>query len=181
MSNTQVISLRISNKNLAACLEFEELLTGVPSVQLTSSITLLIESSISLLTENKKLPKFSDFTAQEKINDFLRRTGKTKIGKREIFRTSMSLLTVPSDSEKGNRNKNFAPFTEEVPRESTTEQEQEPKEEIVCLERRKNEREILEEYEEEIEREVEGIQLEEELSLLNKIFMPLKKEKENGE
>jgi len=195
---SQVISLRISNIDLAGCLEFEELLSSSPSSKLSSSISLLITSTLKLLKENKKITEFNNFSAEEKIRAFLLSTGRTVIGKKELISLSSSFLALEEkrneegkiakkafspanfssppracDVDKGNSDVLAGKENSDV---STGEEERKEETEtlpIVCLERRKNEREILESYEKEIEKEVEEIIAEEELTLLQKIFMPI--------
>ena len=189
---SQVISLRISNIDLAGCLEFEELLSSSPSSKLSSSISLLITSTLKLLKENRKISEFNNFSAEEKIKDFLLSTGRTSIGKKELI--SLASSYIPFKEER--RKEDFSPANFSSPpracdvdkgnsdvlagkeKSDVSTGEEERKEEtetlpIVCLERRKNEREILESYEKEIEKEVEEIIAEEELTLLQKIFMPI--------
>jgi len=192
---SKVLSLRISNKNLASCIAFEELLKDIPSAKLTTGITLLIESSIRLLNSNGTLPTFTDFEAEEKIKDFLKNTGRSVIGKEEVLKRAQKLESIRSRTAP--RNSDLSPFIATTPPdppllEPEGEETEIPTEEkptrMECYDRRETERleekQIINAFEEEIEMEVEVIRAEEDLELMKKIFLfstETETEKEKGE
>lgn len=191
MKASKVISLRLSNQMLANCLEFEELLKGSKSEKLSSSVVLLIESSLKLLRENKRVSSFTEEKALYFLEDFLKRNNRSFIGRERLLEKGSKKVRGFLEREKKGESLSITPmpfptpipdsifFKEEkektlVQREKVLENAIEvlPLEDTISIEEVEITKAIrVEDAISNIEKDVEIVKAMEENELLQKIFM----------
>jgi len=164
---SRVLSLKISDLDLASCMEFEEILTGFSSSSFTTGINLLLSSVLNELRKRKKLSFLDEKEATFKIENILERKGKTSIGREKVLKKGEERAeNLFLFQERKRPDLSLSAFSP-----SLLEKEKGEEKEI----EKRNEKEIENEFNSIIDNSVEEIIAEEELDLLSKILFKSEK------